>query len=206
MFKDYLIQMRACREAIAWVGDKSSSEAWSQCENPDWMFWLLRLRQHVRKDGWPTKEVFIQLAIDFARSVLHLVSEEDRALKAIEAAEKWLADPSEENRLAAARAADAAVAHAAAPAVAYAARAAARAAAYAAAARAAARAAAYAAAAHAAADAAAHAAVRAAVRAAAAHAVAVAAVAVAAYADASAVQKEQAQMIRNRVPAIPVCE
>ncbi len=191
MFKDYLNHLKACREAITWVGDRTSAEAWNECEHPDWMFWLLRLRQHVRKDGWPTKEVFVQLAIDFARSVLHLVSEEDRALKAIEAAEKWLADPSEENRLAADDAAYAA------PAVAYAAEAAARAAEAAARAAYAADAAAYAA------DAAAYAAdaARAAAYAAAAHAVADAA-----YAAASAVQKEQSQMIRNRIPAIPVCE
>ncbi len=203
MFKDYLARIDACSQAIDWVGDKSSSEAWSQCEHPDWMFWLLR--QHVRKDGWPAKEVFVQLAIDFARSVLHLVSEgEDRPLKAIEAAEKWLADPSEENSVAARAAA--AAARAAADAAAYDAASYDDAAAYDAAADAAAYVAytAASAASASAASASAASAARAAARAAAyaaAHAVADAA-----YAAASAVQKEQSQMIRNRIPAIPVCE
>ena len=71
------------------------------------------------------KDVSVTLAIRFARSVLHLVpAGEERARLAIEAANRWLAEPTEENR-AAAWAACWAAADAAARAACWAARAAA---------------------------------------------------------------------------------
>jgi hypothetical protein len=40
-FKTMLIKMRACNDAIDWVGNKSIKQAWEECERADWMLWYL---------------------------------------------------------------------------------------------------------------------------------------------------------------------
>ena len=106
--------LRPCTEAAQWLETQPDiATAWNCCQRGDWMMWLLT--------KLPTpKEVSVTLACGLARSVLHLVpASEDRPRLAIEAAERWLAEPTEENRIAcwaacwaaaraAARAADAA--------------------------------------------------------------------------------------------------
>ena len=121
--------LHPCAEAAEWLETQPDvATAWNCCQRGDWMTWLLT--------NLPTpKDVSVTLAIRFARSVLHLVpAGEERPRLAIEAAERWLAEPTEDNRAAAraaAWAADAA-ADAAAWAAAWAADAAADAAAWAA--------------------------------------------------------------------------
>jgi len=121
--------LHPCAEAAEWLETQPDvATAWNCCQRGDWMMWLLT--------NLPTpKDVSVTLAIRFARSVLHLVpAGEERPRLAIEAAERWLAEPTEDNRAAAraaAWAADAA-ADAAAWAAAWAADAAADAAAWAA--------------------------------------------------------------------------
>lgn len=84
---------------------KTMSEVWEACERPDWMFWLLRRSIPL------TQGQAVRLAIAFAENCLGFVPEgEDRPHKAIEAAKKWLKEPTEENRIAAGDAADAAYA------------------------------------------------------------------------------------------------
>ena len=95
--------LRPCTEAAQWLETQPDiATAWNCCQRGDWMMWLLT--------KLPTpKEVSVTLACGFARSVLHLVpASEDRPRLAIEAAERWLAEPTEENRAAADAAADAA--------------------------------------------------------------------------------------------------
>jgi len=140
-FKEYLESMNACQEAVDWVGDKPLNECWQTCDMPDWMLWL-----YGRNN--PDKTTCVKIAVFAARLVLPIWQEkypDDKCTQqAIEAAEKWTENPSEENRqaaraaaAAAARAAEAAEAAAMAAAAARAARAAAAAAAAARAARAA---------------------------------------------------------------------
>ena len=94
-FQEYLRGIGACLEAREWAGEKTAREAWEACDRPDWLLWW------AEKEGVP-KVHFVQCAIAFARSVVHLVPQgETRPLRAIEAAEKWVLDPSEENRTAA---------------------------------------------------------------------------------------------------------
>ena len=95
--------LRPCTEAAQWLETQPDiATAWNCCQRGDWMMWLLT--------KLPTpKEVSVTLACGLARSVLHLVpASEDRPRLAIEAAERWLAEPTEENRAAADAAADAA--------------------------------------------------------------------------------------------------
>jgi len=104
-FQRQLREMGACASAREWVGDRTAASAWGECEEPGWMLW------YAEKKGVP-KLSFVGIAIEAARMVLPLVPDgEDRPQLAIEATERWLAEPTEENRAASragARAAEAA--------------------------------------------------------------------------------------------------
>ena len=39
-FRDFLISIEACQEAIDWVGDMDPETAWVTCRRGDWMEWL----------------------------------------------------------------------------------------------------------------------------------------------------------------------
>ena len=92
-FRDQLVAMRACSEAVEWVGDRTEVEAWRECERADWMLWLAGRRP------WGEHSEIMRAACACARTVLHLVKPgEDRPRLAIEAAEIWADVPSEENR------------------------------------------------------------------------------------------------------------
>jgi hypothetical protein len=38
--KTLLNDLKACQEAVEWVGDRTLEEAWRDCERGDWMLWL----------------------------------------------------------------------------------------------------------------------------------------------------------------------
>ena len=67
-FADKLHKMNACPEAVAWVGDRTLQQAWTECERGDWMAWLTyRLRLDSRN-----------AAADIAERVWHLVEPESQ--------------------------------------------------------------------------------------------------------------------------------
>jgi hypothetical protein len=174
-FAARLRDLRACPEAIAWVGDRDAETAWNECERGDWMLWLLGMLDVLRQD-------LVLAACACARLSLPLVPEgEDRPRLAIEAAEDWARGG--ETTLAQVRRA-AAYAADAADAAAYAAYAA------------------YAAFAANAADAAAYAAAAARAAAAAEAAAYADAADAAAYAVSSATRREFADIVRRRFPTI----
>ena len=108
-FKEYLESINACQEAIDWVDDKTLEESWVTCTRPDWMLWL-----YGRNN--PDKLICVKIAVYTAKLVLPIwqrkYPDDLRPQHAVEAAEKWIENPSEENRqeAAAARAAEAAAA------------------------------------------------------------------------------------------------
>jgi len=71
-FREQLIRLWACEEALEWVGNKSLEEAWKTCKNPEWMIWILT----------QTDLDLIDPVCDIAEEVLHLVPE-DRQLACI---------------------------------------------------------------------------------------------------------------------------
>ena len=107
---DYLKSLDACDDAVKWSADyRSLSDCWQKCERSDWMMWLLRKTDKI------SKKQAVTYAIWCAESVIgefeKKYPEDDRPRDATEAAKKWVDEPSEENRDAAAyaaRAADAA--------------------------------------------------------------------------------------------------
>jgi hypothetical protein len=58
-FAQELIKLDACKDAIAWVGDKTQSEAWATCQRGDWMLWLAVKKNVDRK-------LLVQAACDCA--------------------------------------------------------------------------------------------------------------------------------------------
>ena len=83
--------LRACGEAIEWVGQRDFANAWAECERPDWMLWLVG--KMADEGGWPDKKKVVLLAADIAESVLPIFEKEypkdGRPRNAIEAARGW---------------------------------------------------------------------------------------------------------------------
>jgi hypothetical protein len=104
-FRERLIELKACSESIEWVGDRSSAQAWAECERSDWMLWLAKRADIGQR-------ACVVIACECARLVLHLVPMgDDRPRLAIEEAEAWLRGEEDVVQvLAAADAADAAYA------------------------------------------------------------------------------------------------
>ncbi len=98
-FREKLVELGACESAREWVGDRTLEQAWAECVEPEWLIWLAR--KTGEGGSWGA------LACEAARPVLHLIPEgEGRPRLAVEAAERYLADPSEANYVAAAYAAN----------------------------------------------------------------------------------------------------
>jgi len=85
-----------CSDAATWLGNQTNiTEAWNACPRGDWMLWLAA-RVGVER---PT---LVKAAAACARlSFVYVKEGEIRPLKAIEAAEAWAENPTEENRKAA---------------------------------------------------------------------------------------------------------
>ena len=112
-FKQFLIEMNACQEAIDWVENRTIKEAWTDCHRGDWMLWFLE--EMKEKEGWLDEKEIMLLGCWCARRALKYVSEgETRPLKAIEAKEKWARGETTKEEMDAARAAARSAARAAA--------------------------------------------------------------------------------------------
>ena len=91
-FKQHLVEIDACRESIKWLGKRTAQQAWDECERPDWLLWW------IAKDKPDCKCDIVRLTCKIARTVLRYVpAGEESPRLAIEAAERWAADPSYEN-------------------------------------------------------------------------------------------------------------
>jgi len=87
-FKQQLIDLDVCKEAIDWVEDRTIQQAWKDCPHGDWMLWLLEEMEGEK--GWLDEKEIMLLGCWCARRVLKYIPEgETRPLKAIEAKEAW---------------------------------------------------------------------------------------------------------------------
>ena len=50
--QNLLIRLGACEEVREWVGGRTLSEAWAECERPDWMLWLHARSESVDAAGY----------------------------------------------------------------------------------------------------------------------------------------------------------
>jgi hypothetical protein len=69
-FKNQLKKLKACRESLEWVGDKTIEQAWETCENSQWMIWILN----------QTDLDLIDPICDIAERVFYLVPENNRSV------------------------------------------------------------------------------------------------------------------------------
>ena len=85
----HLESLRACKEAMSWIGARTAREAWDQCPRADWLLWW------AARTPANTRMQLVRAAAACARTALVFVPDgEDKPRLAIEAAENWAASPS----------------------------------------------------------------------------------------------------------------
>ena len=95
-FKEKLIALRACSEAVAWVGEQTLVEAYATCERADWILWL------AWKLPIGTHQDLVSIAAWCARRTLpHAGNGLATCEAAIEVAERWANEPTIQNQEAA---------------------------------------------------------------------------------------------------------
>lgn len=97
--KNYLIERGACETSIKYCENKSSEQAWDECQDPEWMLWVLDYSKHEH-----TERELRLIAVEFARMVQHLMKDE-RSIRALEVAERYANGQATEEELANARSA-----------------------------------------------------------------------------------------------------
>jgi hypothetical protein len=115
-FKQTLLNLGACEDAVMWVGDKTLQESWDTCHRGDWMLWLY---SRIRPEN--LKELTLAKG-HVANTVRHLMKDQ-RSLDAVDVAIRFGEGLATKDELdAAAKAANAAAyaAYASADAAAYA--------------------------------------------------------------------------------------
>ena len=80
--KEELIELKACEEAIKWVGEKTPEEAWNTCERGDWMWWLI----------WKTESATKEQSVRFADFCANNAKERAAALAESAASAAWAAE------------------------------------------------------------------------------------------------------------------
>jgi len=96
-FREQLVAMDACAEAVEWVGDKTLAEAWATCERADWMLWLV-----TRIDGSYTPRIRLAACACARTSLKYVPAGEPRPRLAIECAERYARGEATKDELAAA--------------------------------------------------------------------------------------------------------
>ena len=99
--KELLIELRACEEAVDWVGNRTPAKAIEECHRGDWLLWLAVALKLDRKS-------ITKAAGLCANTVRHLM-EDERSIKAVDEAIEFGVVSEETRRGAAVAAADAAV-------------------------------------------------------------------------------------------------
>ena len=83
-FQAYLASVSACHEAREWAARRTARQSWDECERADWLLWWSARAGTDRK-------LMVDMACRFARTALPFVrTGEERPLKCIETAEKWI--------------------------------------------------------------------------------------------------------------------
>jgi len=100
-YGSFLLELLPFGDAKTLHDGKSPQQAWEECKCADTMLWTCG--KMVGKPGWPTHKQIISTMIKCARLSLHFIHDgEERPRLAIEAAEAWVENPTEENRIKAA--------------------------------------------------------------------------------------------------------
>ncbi len=91
--RKHLESLGACAEAMQWIGDRTSAQAWNECERADWLLW------------WAAKtpvnsyaQIVLAAAGCAGLALIYVPKGEDRPQLAIEAALRWANNPTERNQ------------------------------------------------------------------------------------------------------------
>lgn len=99
--RDHLAKIHAWKEMVDWVGERDSASAWRECSRPDWMLgWRIAAQPKQRA-------ALILFAVGQlrARTLPCVLLEYLAACKnALDVAERWALEPTEEHRQAAEKA------------------------------------------------------------------------------------------------------
>ena len=85
-FKDKLIKMDACEEAVKWVNGKGLKTAWKTCRRGDWMAWYIGRNKDAL--GLSDMRLITAAKVKTANLVKHLMKDE-RSLNALRVAQKF---------------------------------------------------------------------------------------------------------------------
>ena len=81
-FKQQLIELDACNEAILWVGKKTFKEAWEQADRGDWMLWIYRRL-------YPDNLRELTLAKGHCANIVRPLMKDERSINAVDVAIKF---------------------------------------------------------------------------------------------------------------------
>ena len=81
--EDLLISLRACENAKKWARKKSLAEAWSTCNQPDWMIWL------ASRYGSVSHKTIVNIACDCADPAMAFTSD-PRPAECLATVRRWL--------------------------------------------------------------------------------------------------------------------
>ena len=95
---ELLNKLNACQEAKQWAAGKTLSQAWVECNRPDWMLWLLG-RSSINKKTIAT------IAVEFAESCAHNAKDYPAVAECIAVVKRFLAGEATQDELLAARSA-----------------------------------------------------------------------------------------------------
>ena len=90
-----LDELNACQEAKQWAAGKTLSQAWVECNRPDWMLWLLG-RSSINKKTIAT------IAVEFAETCVHNAKDYPAFAECITTVKKYLSGQATQEELAAA--------------------------------------------------------------------------------------------------------
>ena len=102
--QEHLESIDACKPARLWARNRTSQQAWDECEEPDWLTWW------VVKDRpeWGRRIILLMVRKLRVRLLDRASKLRNVTAAALDAAEAWALNPSRETRAAALAAADAA--------------------------------------------------------------------------------------------------
>lgn len=81
MYRKKLKTINACHAAMVWLADKSSAQAWTDCQRGDWMLWI------ASKSGVDVRTV-TRAKVECAMLVAHLLTDQ-RSLNALRVAGQY---------------------------------------------------------------------------------------------------------------------
>lgn len=103
----HLWRLGACADSRAWIGERTPEQAWEECARPDWLLWWA-VRTKVNSD----RAVVLAICACARMVVPYVPLAESRPLRAIEAAERHIENPTEGNAARRREASNAAAAYA----------------------------------------------------------------------------------------------